>query len=370
MVKQKADKIFLFLVFCLIVVGFTIFISASQGLLGRNSGADFFGVAIKQLGILLLGLLVLIVFSHVPYRSLQRWAFWLFVLAVILNLLVFIPKLGFSAGGARRWLLLGPFSFQPSELLKFGFVIYLAYWLSAEKAKVQNFTRGLLPFVIITLIPTIILLKEPDIGTFTVLFAAGVAMYFVAGGKWRHFLLLILSCVLAVGILAIYKPYVRDRIATYLNPQSDTLGSSYQINQAMIAVGSGGWRGRGFGQSIQKFNFLPEAIGDSVFAVAAEEFGFIGSVFLVILFSAFALWGIKISSKINDSFGRLLVLGIVILITAQSFINISSMLGLIPLTGVPLIFVSQGGSALLVALLEIGIVLNISKYQGGRQKLS
>ncbi len=363
MVKPKADRVFLFLVLCLIIVGFTIFLSASQGLLGRSSGADFGSVVIKQLEILLLGLVILIIFSNVPYRNLRRFAFWLFIFSVILNLLIFIPKLGFGAGGAKRWFDLGPFSFQPSELLKLGFVTYLAYWLSTEKDKVQSFTRGLLPFVIITLIPAIILLKEPDTGTFIVLFAAGVVMYIAAGGKWRHFLLLMLTGVMAIGLLALYKPYIRDRLVTYLHPNQDTLGSSYQINQSMIAVGSGGLRGRGFGQSIQKFNFLPEAIGDSVFAVAAEEFGFIGSVFIIILFLAFTLWGIKISSRINNGFGRLLALGIVILITAQAFINIASMLGLIPLTGVPLTFVSQGGSALLMALLEIGIVLNISKHQ-------
>lgn len=363
MTKPRADKIFFFLILILIGIGFIIFFSASQSLLGRANSADFGLVSLKQFAILIVGLIGLVITANVPYKNYRRLAFWFFLSAILLNLLVFLPKIGFGAGGAKRWLNLGLFSFQPSEFLKFGFVVYAAYWLSSEKEKIKSFSAGLLPFLLIFVFPAIILIKEPDTGTFMVLVSAAAAMLFAAGARWRHLLLLFLGLLLLVGTLAVLKPYVRDRLATFLDPTKDMLGTSYQINQSLIAIGSGGWDGRGFGQSIQKFNFLPEAIGDSIFAVLSEEFGFIGSSLIVLLFMFFSLWGLKIASRVSDPFGRLLGLGIVILISAQAFINISAMVGLIPLTGVPLTFISHGGSALIIALLEIGIVLNISRHQ-------
>jgi len=363
MIKQRADKIFFFLVLILLGIGFVIFYSASQSLLSRSNSADFGLVSIKQFVVLLIGLVGLIITANIPYKKYRPWAIWIFLISAILNLLVFLPGIGFGAGGAKRWINLGFTTFQPSEFLKFGFVVYMACWLSAEKENIKSFSKGILPFLAILAIPAIILIKEPDTGTFLVLFSAAAAMLLVSGARWKHIILLLLTMFIAIGALALWKPYVRDRIETFLNPERDIQGSSYQINQSLIAIGSGGINGRGFGQSIQKFNFLPEAIGDSIFAVLSEEFGFIGSSLIVILYLIFLVWGLKIAGRINDSFGRLLALGIVILIGAQAFINISAMIGLIPLTGVPLTFISHGGSALVIALLEVGIVLNISRHQ-------
>lgn len=366
MVKPRADKFFFLIVLTLLALGYIIFFSASQSLLSRSDAANFSLVAIKQLLILLAGIVALVISANVPYKGYRRFAFWIFLSSVLLNLLVFVPNIGFGSGGATRWLDLGGFlSFQPSEFLKFGFIAYAAYWLSAEKDHISSFTRGILPFLVILAVPAIILIKEPDTGTFMILFAAAVAMLFSSGARLKHILILLLASILAIGILAAWKPYVRQRLETFLDPSKDLLGSSYQINQSLIAIGSGGIYGRGFGQSIQKFNYLPEAIGDSIFAVMAEEFGLIGSSILILCFAIFTIWGLKIASKISDSYGRLLAVGLVILISAQAFINISSMLGLIPLTGVPLSFVSHGGSALIIALIEIGIILNVSRHQRG-----
>jgi len=188
-------------------------------------------------------------------------------------------------------------------------------------------------------------------------------MYMIAGGKWRY---LLAACTIgAAGLLFLIstKPYIHDRIATFLDPSSDALGSSYQIQQSLIAIGSGELFGRGFGQSIQKFGLLPEPIGDSIFAVAGEEFGFIGSIILVSLFLFFAHRGLRIATRAPDLYGGLVAVGIVILIISQSFLNISAMLGIIPLTGTALLFVSHGGTALLFSLIEVGIVLNISSFQ-------
>lgn len=360
----KADRFFLILILGLVVAGFFIFISASLGLLGK-SGASFALVAVKQGTILLAGIVAMLVVASIPYRFWQKHALAILIISVLVTLLVFIPGLGLASGGAKRWILIPlgswSFSFQPAEFLKIGFIIYLAAWLTNIKDKVKDFTAGFLPFLIWLALPAIVLLLQPNTSMFAVILAASTGMFLVAGGKIRHLLLLALIGTIIVAGLVLTRPYVKSRIMTFINSERDVVGSSYQINQALIAIGSGGLMGRGFGQSVQKFNFLPEPIGDSVFAVMAEEFGLIGAGGLIILFLLFALWGLKIAARSQDTFGRLLTLGIVILIVAQSFVNIGAMLGLIPLTGAPLIFVSHGGSALLFALIEAGIILNISR---------
>lgn len=305
----------------------------------------------------------MIIISNVPYTFWKKHSLWLFGVGVLLTALVFVPHIGFAWGGAKRWLDLGGLTFQPADFLKFSFILYLAAWFATKKDKVKKLTEGFLPFTIFLGIVAALLLAQPDTGTLIVTVAAALAVFIVGGGKWQHLIILGLIGVLAIGVLAFFRPYVRERIVTFFNPAHDVLGSSYQINQSLIAIGSGGMFGRGFGQSVQKFNFLPEPSGDSIFAVASEEFGFVGSNLIILLFLLFGIWGLKISAQIADPFGRILLAGFVILIVAQSFINIGAMLGVMPLTGVPLIFISHGGTALLFALIEAGIILNISRYR-------
>jgi cell division protein FtsW len=188
-------------------------------------------------------------------------------------------------------------------------------------------------------------------------------MFVTAGGRWRDVFIAGLIGIIFLAGLAYSRPYIFDRIETFIKPGEDLQGSSYQLNQSLIAIGSGQIFGRGFGQSVQKFNYLPEPIGDSIFAVAAEEWGFVGSTVLIFLFLAFAIRGLKIATWSSDIFGGLLATGIVILITVQSLVNIASMLGVFPLTGMPLLFVSHGGTALFFAMAEVGIILNISKQR-------
>jgi len=206
-----------------------------------------------------------------------------------------------------------------------------------------------------------VLLAQPDTDTFMVTVAGGLGIFLAGGGRWRHIFLLLFVGAIGLGVIAYTRPYVMNRITTFISPNKNAQGSGYQIQQSLIAVGSGGFYGRGFGQSIQKFNFLPEPIGDSIFAVSAEEFGFIGSTLLVLLFVFFALRGLKIATNVSDPFGRLLIVGIVILIISQAFVNIGAMVGILPLSGITLPFVSHGGTSLFIALAEAGIILNISK---------
>lgn len=365
--KQGFDRSFLFATGILLVAGFLIFSSASLGLLARD-GAQYSSVAFSQLVLGFgLGSILLFITSRIPYTFWRKYSLYIFIASIIATLLVFIPALGLHAGGARRWIVIAGISFQPAEFLKIGVVIYFAAWLSSVHTKMHLYTFGLLPLLGFLGLTGIIMLEQPDTGTFLVLSSAIIGMYIAAGARLRDLGILFLCLIVGLGILAIARPYVMDRITTFLDPSSDPQGSGYQINQSLIAIGSGGWFGRGYGQSIQKFNYLPEPIGDSVFSVAAEEFGFFGSVTLILMFLFFALRGFGIAARAPNYFGGLLVVGIVILIVSQSFINIGSMLGVMPLTGVPLLFISHGGTALLFALAEVGIILNVSRYAASRK---
>ncbi len=359
-IQLKQSRIMLATVLLLAGVGFFIFLSASLGLAG-NDFSGFLKVGLKQFIVLIVGLIIMIIVSNIPYSTWRQYSLPLFITSIFVTLLVFIPQLGISAGGAKRWIAVGGLSFQTSELLKIGAVIYYSAWLSKMKKKVGTIQYGLLPLVTIISITGIVLLLQPDTDTFLVIVMALLAMFIVGGGKWKHLFIIGLVGIVLLSALVAYKPYLRSRVLTFIDPTQDMLGSSYQINQSLIAIGSGGITGRGFGQSLQKFTFLPEPNGDSIFSVAAEEFGFIGSSIILSLFLLLAMVGLKIANNTPESFGRLTVIGLVILIVSQSFINISAMVGLIPLSGIPLVFISQGGSSLLFSLLSMGIVLNIAK---------
>ncbi len=360
---KKADKFFFWIVLALTLGGFFIFTSASLGLLARTNGAEFTDVFWNQVIFgLFFGFCALAITLSLDYKIWRPLSPFLFIGALVLMVLVFVPGIGMEHGGARRWIDLKFISFQPTEFLKFAFVCFFAAWLSSVKEKVATWQRGLLPLLVMLGISGVLILLEPDTGTFGILAITALVMFFAAGAKMRHIGLLLLVGLLAVGVLAMFKPYLKDRVTTFLHPERDSLGSGYQIQQSLIAIGSGGLFGRGFGQSIQKFNYLPEPTNDAIFAVASEEFGFIGAATIIILLLLFAWRGLYIASRSGDSFGRLLVIGIVFLVITQSFINVASMLALFPLTGVPLLFISHGGTALFTVLAEVGVVLSVSKH--------
>jgi cell division protein FtsW len=361
MKSLKLDIPFLISTLLLFLVGLIIFFSASLGLLAKQH-LSYGGIVLKQLiiggGI---GMLALFFTSNFDYKKWRKYAFYLFLFGIFLNLIVFIPQIGYTHGGATRWISLWSFTFQPSEFLRLATVLYFSVWLTSIKNKVNTFNYGFIPLCIILAITESILLLQHD--TDLVIAVALMGMFIVAGGKIKHLLLLFLILAISLTALVYTRPYVKDRLNTFLHPASNPLGSGYQIQQSLIAIGSGGMFGRGFGQSIQKFNVLPEPMGDSIFAVAGEEFGFIGTFGLILLFLVFAMRGLKIASNSKDSFGTILATGIVLIIIGQVFTNIGAMVGILPLTGVPLLFVSQGGTSLIFALGATGIVLNISKQR-------
>jgi cell division protein FtsW len=357
----KVNKPFLIWSIMLIVGGFFIFSSASLGILVKSE-IKFSSIAFNQLFFgLFLGSIACIAMSRIDPKLIRKYSVIFFVFSILLTLMVYLPKIGLSHGGARRWIDLGFISFQPSEFLKIGFVIYLAAWLSTIKSKVETFKWGLFPFIILSSMLGLILLAQPDTDTFAVTIFAALSMYIAAGAKWKHILYIFITGILCIALLATLRPYVKQRIDSMIHPSKNTKTSSYQLNQSLIAVGSGGIWGRGFGQSVQKFHYLPEPVGDSVFAVAAEEFGFVGALIIVLLFVMFGISGLKIATMAPDDFSRLLGLGIVILIISQAFLNIGGMLGILPLTGIPLPFISHGGTALFIVLAETGILMSISR---------
>lgn len=361
--KKPFDTYFFGIILLITLIGLFAFVSASLGILARSE-SKFYGVLFNQIVLGFVGGLgALWVGLNIPYPFWRKYAFFIFLGTLGVTLAVFIPGLGFSHGGAQRWISLGPVSFQPAELLKLGFVIYFAAWLSWARKKQQEFKYKIMPLIVILGIIAVTLLKQPDTKSLMLIIMAAAAMLFVSGVSWKKIGIIVGVGALGIVALAFFRPYVMERVETFLNPDADPRGASYQLQQSLIAVGSGGLFGRGLGQSVQKFNYLPEPQGDSIFAVIAEEFGFIGSSILVILYVFLSIRAYKIAMQAPDSFGQFLVVGLVTLIVAQSFLNIASLVGLFPLTGVPLVFISHGGTSLLLALASAGIILNVSKYR-------
>ncbi len=357
------DKIFLSLIITLLVLGFAVFISASMGIFAKDS-AQFNSIAFKQgfFGIV-LGLITCFIFSKINYKVFKKYSFFIFVLSLVLCAIILIPGVGVELNGAKRWIVILGLSFQPVAILNIGFIIYWSAWLSHVKEKVTEIKQGFIPLMVMLIIIGILLLKQPDTDSFFIICATGVAMFLIAGGKIKDILIIGLVGTVCLVALAFTRPYVMSRIETFFNPSENSLTSGYQLQQSLIAIGSGQFSGRGFGQSVQKYKFLPESISDSIFAVLGEEVGFMGSVIIIGLFLFFIFRGLRIAIKAPDTFSGLLVSGIVILISLQSFVNIASTLGIIPFSGVPLAFFSQGGTSMLATLAQMGIVLNVSRFR-------
>ena len=361
--KTHIDRPLLILLAVLLVGGCFIFASAAFGYLarsGNNVSSILFGHLVLGVG---LGLVALIATTTIDYRLWRRFAPHIFVAALLLTAAVFLPYIGAEHGGGKRWLYIWRFSLQPSEILKLAAIIMAATYFSQIGTKTQTWRYGLLGVGGILALPVLILVMQPDLGTLGIVCMGVLSVYWMAGSRIRDMILIVLIGLTMLGGLAIARPYVRDRVMTFINPSVGAQAESYQIKQSLIAIGSGGITGRGWGQGIQKFSYLPEPMGDSIFAVAGEELGFVGTVTIVLLFLAFALRGFSIAVRAPDLFGTLLATGISTYLVIEAFINIAAMLGVAPLTGIPLTFISQGGSAMLVSLASAGILLNISRYQ-------
>lgn len=359
----SGDRIFFILVLAIVLAGIAIFSSAALGLLARESSSVSKDILLQSGLGLGLGFLALFIARAVPLSFIKRFSPYIYVATILFTALVFVPGIGFHAGGATRWINLGFTTIQPAEFLKIGFVLMTAWWLSPRARQFSDRKKGLFPFIAILTVPSAILLAQPNTSTAILLLVTGAVMYFSAGAPWRDFGVLALFTVIALIIIISVRPYTLERIKTFIDPSANSLSSGYQIQQSLIAIGSGGLLGRGFGQSVEKFNYLPEPSGDSVFAVYAEETGFIGAIILIALFMALSARGIVIAGHSHDLFGGLIALGFSFIIIFQTFINIGAMLGIIPLTGLPLPFISHGGTALVAVLIMCGLILNVASHR-------
>ena len=312
----------------------------------------------------MLGTFFAFICARIPVKFFKQYSVWAYIASIILMLAVFIPGLGMEHGGATRWINIGPLSFQPSEIAKISYIVFLATWFSSVGKKgIKTAREGLFPFLIISGLVAIPVILQKDNDTMIVMMVAGGVMFFIAGARIKHILILVLIGIICLASLVMIRPYIKDRIMSFINPGDHLQTIGYQSQHSVTAIGSGGFNGRGFGQSLQKFTFLPEPVGDSIFAVAAEEFGFIGATVLIIIFLLFGWRGLKIAGNVKDNFSRLVVVGVVILICVQAFWNMGTMMRLIPISGLPLPFVSHGGTALFFTLCACGIVLSISRHQ-------
>lgn len=311
---------------------------------------------------LLPGLLLGLIGYLMPYRYWRTLALPVLILTVLGLIMVFIPGLSLTHGGAKRWVALGPITLQPSEFLKLSFIIYLSAWLASKGKAIKDFSQSLVPFLIMVGLVAFLILMEPDIGTLGVIGFSSIIIYFLAGARFSHLGLIGLGSVVMFYLLTKFYSHAANRLQVFLHPELDPRGIGYQINQAILALGSGGIFGLGLGQGLQKFKYLPEPASDSIAAVIGEELGFIGLMMVLLLFLIFTFRGLKIAQAAPDEFGKLLAGGITGWIITQALINIAAICGLIPLTGITLPFISLGGTSLAITLAGMGILLNISKY--------
>lgn len=361
-VQPKVDYTLLGVILILLVFGLLSLSSASTVLSFERFGNNHYYFLRQLMFGALPGLILMFFLAKIDYHRLQKYAPLLILSGIVLLVLVLIPGIGFKVGNARRWINFGAFLFQPAEFLKLATVIYLASWFDKRQRHADDLYYGFLPSLTIVALISGLIILEPDIGTMVALTAFASAMFFVGGVKVKYLLATAAAGLLVMWILIKAAPYRLSRISAYFNPNLDTKGISYQINQALLAIGSGGLWGNGFGQSRQKYNYLPEPIGDSIFAIMSEELGFIRISIIMILFLALAYKGLKIAKKAPDTFGKLLAVGITSWFVFQAMINIGGITAVIPLTGIPLPFISYGSTALAVSLAGAGILLNISRF--------
>lgn len=347
-----------------------IMLSSASSVTGFEKFADpYYFVKRQLLYGFCIGLSVMWLLSRIDYHFWKRAAFPLMIINIILMIMLLIPGIGVELLGARRWISIGGILFQPSELIKLTFLLYLGIWLEARTKTIHDASTGFIPFMImIAFLVLMIAGVQKDLGTMVVIAVIAVSAYFVAGAPWKHLLIIFSSAVgvllFLIKLLPVFIPsfnYRAQRLTVFLNPDVDPLGIGFHINQALLAIGSGGVLGLGLGHSRQKFNYLPEVMTDSIFAVIAEELGFVIAIAIVVLYLGIMVQGYRVAKSAPDTFGKIVAIGITTWITFQAVVNIMAMLALVPVTGIPLPLISYGSTSTATLLAAVGILINISR---------
>lgn len=350
----RIDFYLLATVLCLVIFGILMIYNASSVVADKTFNNTYFFLKEQAISAV-IGIIAMGIISFIDYHFWKKWAFHILIFNIILLILVFIPGFSIRAYGASRWIHIGGFNLQPSELAKISLVIYLSSWFSSkEYKKLRTFLLLVGGFIGLVML-------QPDMGTSTVLAALSLTLYYLSGAPIRQFLMLGPIGAALGTILIFFESYRLQRLLTFLDPSRDPLGSGYHIHQTLLALGNGGLMGLGLGQSRQKYGYLPESNTDSIFAIIAEETGFLGATVLVLVFLFFLVRGFTIAKLAKDEFGKYLALGITSYLLFQVIINLGAQVALFPFTGIPLPFISYGGSSLVVNLVAVGILLSISR---------
>lgn len=357
---HRPDLILLTSVIVLVIFGLLMVYNASPVTSLRDFGDPLYLIKFQAVWAF-FGLIMGFIVFRIPYPFWQKISPVLFILAVVLLISVFVPGLGVKIYGAQRWLNLGFVSIQPAEFAKLSYILYLSALLS-KKVKLTY-------FLLLTGLVIAIVLAQKDLGTSLVITLIGLSVYFVSGAPWRHFLFLIPAMISSTVVLVFTTSYRKDRFLAFLNPTVDPEGISYHIYQSLIAIGSGGLVGVGLGQSRQKYGFIPEVTTDSIFAVIGNELGFIGALVVIAVFVLIIYRGVEIAKNAPDKFGQFVAAGLTVWIGVQALINVAGLAALLPLTGLPLPFISYGGSSLVATLVAVAILLNISRYTTNKSRI-
>lgn len=359
--KKSPDFILFMAVIMLLTVGIIIVFSASSYTSYVRYGDAYYFLK-KQLLWAALGFIAMYLTMSIDYWKYKRWAGPALIASFVLLVAVLIPGIGKTVNGAQRWINLGFTSIQPSEIFKLAMVMFVAHGFSRKKDKVRNFKQGMLPYLVILGLACGLILKQPDLGTAMSLAGTIYVMFFAAGARGTHLTGLAAAGVTAISLAIVFEEYRMKRFLAFLDPFADPLGAGFHIIQALYALGSGGLFGVGLGQSKQKMFYLPEQHTDFIFAILGEELGFIGGALVIVLFFLFIWRGFKIALTSPDPFASLLAVGVTTMIGLQAIINIGVVTSSMPITGIPLPFISFGGTSLLFTLTGVGILLNISRY--------
>ncbi|MFO7262846.1 MAG: stage V sporulation protein E [Bacillaceae bacterium G1] len=359
--RKAPDFLLMVSVMGLLAIGIVMVYSSSAVLAEYQQGDSFYYVK-RQLLFAVLGLVSMYTLMNIDYWVWRRWAGWLLLGCFLLLVIVLIPGVGLVRGGARSWLGVGAFSIQPAEFVKLAIILYLAHMMANHPERIPSFWRGMVPALFLSGSAFALIMMQPDLGTGTVLMATTVVMLFAAGSRMLHLGGLAILGIVAFAALIAAAPYRMQRIIAFLDPWQDPQGAGYQLIQSLYAIGPGGLMGLGLGKSIQKFGYLPEPQTDFIFSILAEELGFLGAGFVLVLFAVMAWRGVRVAMYAPDFYGSLVAIGIIAMIMIQVVINIGVVTGLLPVTGITLPFLSYGGSSLTIVLTAVGLLLNISRH--------
>lgn len=359
--KQRPDLILCISILLLIIIGFVALASASGPLSLELTGTTSYFFKHQILFGLIPGLILSLICYKLDPEVFKKIAFVFFILTVLACLAVFLPKIGSMVAGGKRWIKIFGISVQPAEFLKFGFILYLSAWIHKFKDAKEKFKLMLVPFLLVLIGVAAILVIQKDLGTLIVITLVSGIIYFTAKTPGTHAIIIVVLFIAGVVSLILMEPYRLNRLTTFLHPQTEVQGTGYHINQSLYALGSGGIFGKGLGLGEQRFGFLPEPTTDSIFAAFGEETGFVGTSAVIILFLVLGWRGIKTAKAQTSDFLQSTVIGITAWFVIQAFINIGAITGILPLTGVPLPFISYGSSAFVCELMALGLLLNISK---------